>query len=921
MRRIFYSFVVIVALFLTGCADAGKDQVVHSGDTVTLDGSASTPEAGGHIERYRWKQIRGKRVALSGKEKVQATFTAPAVTQPQKLVFQLTTVEVGGRISSVKSRDRVTIKVLPAEIDTTPPVITLNGDANLTLNVGDTYTEPGATAIDDRDGNVSVEIDGVVDTSKAGTYTVTYTARDKAGNSSSKQRVVTVKDKPKIVLIFTGKAKSDFATSSNSVLLEGYTYANDTISDITCTNELTNVEEVAAGKEKWDVNMTLQVGDNKIECTAKLADSDITSKRTVTITYYDNSAFTSLLHFEEDTFFVDETKVIKANIGVDYNISKSIIVKLYELDSNGTLKDPNAMYDNGVLPDEIDKDGIFTVHATLNETNPANHCYRVGVIYDNENEFFSEVKCVHIIKHITQEQMQNFMSIGEDIKKIYAENNDTKTAAQKAYDTLVNDPRIGAIGINDDGESLWYVSVDGIAGGHSVFREGKKAAPKEEVKSKKGLIISPYINNPNDPLNSWPDGESDDDYSVVWKYIKNKKSCRLKATTEKINNGSVSVQVDDFKHLSDYGYIHISTHGDNWFSGLIDEWDDEWGDEIWLDSISEVVLYTGNKIIQDSNGTWIYGAYEKDIATHRIVMDGDGYIVITPAFIDRYVSGLPDSIVMLSACRSAINGSMANAFIARGAKTVLGYSDYVLTGYTQDTTSTFVKELYNDKTTGEAFAQAIKQHGVDDGNYGSKSDHARFTLFGSQNLKLASGRLVNLGFEEATLKPWKKVGDGRLIAQLGSSSPTEGKYMGIISTGLGYTTQAGSIEQAGCLDNNESTLRFDWNFFSEEFKEYCNSQYQDTFKVVMCEVKDVNGTMSKSNCSTLFIKTIDDLCGSVHKVSNTFDQGDVYATGWQTQEVDISSYAGKSISLQFYATDVGDSVYDSAILIDNIKFK
>ena len=69
------------------------------------------------------------------------------------------------------------------------------------------------------------------------------------------------------------------------------------------------------------------------------------------------------------------------------------------------------------------------------------------------------------------------------------------------------------------------------------------------------------------------------------------------------------------------------------------------------------------------------------------------------------------------------------------------------------------------------------------------------------------------------------------------------------------------------------------------------------------------------------MKTIDDLCGSVSKVTNKFDQGDVYATGWQTQDIDISSYVGKSVSLQFYSTDVGDSIYDSAILIDNIKFK
>lgn len=923
MKKITLLLLMIGGIFLlSGCADAGKDQEVVSGETVVLDGSGSQAKQGWSILSYRWKQIKGKHVNLKDSNTKIATFIAPQVKKKQeKLVFLLTTTEKSPIGTIHKSYDNVNIFINSnTSNDTEPPVITLNGDKQIILYKGETYNELGATAIDNVDGNVIVSIKGSVDTSKIGDYTIVYEATDKAGNTAVEQRIVTVQEKPKVALLFKDKASHDFATNSSHVLLGGYVYSNTDIEQVVCINNDTNEEVVANGTNVWDVNMSLQIGDNKIECTASLLDSNIISKKYVKVTYYENSAFTTPLNFEEDTFFVDEAKVIKSYIGIDYNTSKNINVKLYEVNEDGSLNNTNfEMFDNGTLPDEIDKDGIFTVHATIDESNPSRHCYRVGVVYDNQSEFFSEIKCIKIVKHITQEQMDNFMSIGEDIKKIYTENNDTKIAAQKAYDALVNDPRIGAIGINEDGESLWYVSVDGIAGGYSVFKEGKKSAPKEEVKSKKGLIISPFINNPNG--NSWPHGEKDDDYSRVWQYIKNQKSCKLKAAKEKTNDGSVSIKVDDFKHLSDYGYIHISTHGDNWFEGLIEEWDDEWGENIWLDSISEVVLFTGNKITKDANGTWVYGSYEKDIITHRIVVHGSGLLVITPAFIKRYVSSLPNSIVVLSACRSAINASMANAFISKGAKSVLGYTDYVYTGYSQDTTSTFMKELFKDKGAGEAFNEAVKQHGADDRNYGPNPDYARFTLFGSQNLRLASGKLLNLGFEDGTLKPWKKDGDGRLISQLGSSTPTEGKYMGIISTGLGYTTQAGSIEQVGCLDGNESTLSFDWNFFSEEFKEYCNSQFQDTFKVVMCEAKDENGTMTKTNCNTLFIKKIDDLCGSVFKVNNKFDQGDVYATGWQTQEVDISTYAGKSVSLQFYSTDVGDSIYDSAILVDNIKFK
>ena len=77
-------------------------------------------------------------------------------------------------------------------MDTTAPVITLTGDASITLEVGDTYTEQGATATDNYDTTVTVVIGGdTVDTSTVGTYTVTYDATD-ANNNAATQVIRTV---------------------------------------------------------------------------------------------------------------------------------------------------------------------------------------------------------------------------------------------------------------------------------------------------------------------------------------------------------------------------------------------------------------------------------------------------------------------------------------------------------------------------------------------------------------------------------------------------------------------------------------------------------------------------------------------------------------------------------------------------------
>lgn len=77
------------------------------------------------------------------------------------------------------------------------PTVTLNGDANITLNIGDTYTEQGATAKDDTDGDISNKIttSGTVNTSKAGKYTISYTVKNSKGKTTTVKRTITVKAK------------------------------------------------------------------------------------------------------------------------------------------------------------------------------------------------------------------------------------------------------------------------------------------------------------------------------------------------------------------------------------------------------------------------------------------------------------------------------------------------------------------------------------------------------------------------------------------------------------------------------------------------------------------------------------------------------------------------------------------------------
>ncbi|HDR7389987.1 TPA: DUF5011 domain-containing protein [Bacillus toyonensis] len=71
-----------------------------------------------------------------------------------------------------------------------------------TLHVGDTFDPmAGLSATDKEDGDLTdkVTVDGKVDTTKPGTYVLTYTVKDSAGHLATQTQTVTVKEKEKTV--------------------------------------------------------------------------------------------------------------------------------------------------------------------------------------------------------------------------------------------------------------------------------------------------------------------------------------------------------------------------------------------------------------------------------------------------------------------------------------------------------------------------------------------------------------------------------------------------------------------------------------------------------------------------------------------------------------------------------------------------
>ena len=120
-------------------------------------------------------------------------------------------------------------------------MISLLGSSTINLTVGDTFTDPGATATDDVDGDLtsSISITGTVDTSTTGTYTLVYSVADSASNTNSTTRTVIVNPAATSSIYFVnGTCECPNATVGDTVVIGGVTYT--AVDNSTIAGEIAN---------------------------------------------------------------------------------------------------------------------------------------------------------------------------------------------------------------------------------------------------------------------------------------------------------------------------------------------------------------------------------------------------------------------------------------------------------------------------------------------------------------------------------------------------------------------------------------------------------------------------------------------------------------------------------------------------------
>ena len=111
--------------------------------------------------------------------------------------FEFSDIVLSSETNQNISSDALSVGYIYVTEDSIAPVITLLGDATVSIEVGDTYIDAGATAKDNYDGDITSNIVTVsnVDTAIVGSYTVTYDVSDANGNAAATvTRIVSVED-------------------------------------------------------------------------------------------------------------------------------------------------------------------------------------------------------------------------------------------------------------------------------------------------------------------------------------------------------------------------------------------------------------------------------------------------------------------------------------------------------------------------------------------------------------------------------------------------------------------------------------------------------------------------------------------------------------------------------------------------------
>ena len=175
--------------------------------------------------------------------------------------------------------------------------------------------------------------------------------------------------------------------------------------------------------------------------------------------------------------------------------------------------------------------------------------------------------------------------------------------------------------------------------------------------------------------------------------------------------------------------------------------------------------------------------------------------------------------------------------------------------------------------------------------------------------------VFNGSFEIGNLAEWTSTGTASSLATLGPFTPQHRMRMGYASTGPAGDQIGASLKK--CFDVQPGVtsfpISFEYDFITEEYPEFVGTQFDDFVIITMTPPggSPVTLAMESVNASTFSAVGGIDFPGGDSTTGHT---------GWKTGTamVPVTTGAGQYL---IEISDTGDDVYDSVVLIDNIRLK